>query len=223
MTTIYGDQLFPHTNCYYVSHVIKLTSADDFAKIYDEFRIQEETHRLSLFVANNPIFKDLKLGKIKVAMVSLRESAKIPRTFGYSDEVYSGSVLNLECSYFHQSYKLGAEMKIFDIEGMRYHVSSEVGSGYIEDYNFRITAGYNGIFAEVDCSYLTIYGEDTGYRSSTNMKVILKNLAKDLGVEADSDQALKWLLELFWGEIVNTGMSYLIMGKSKGNHSQNSF
>jgi hypothetical protein len=95
-------------------------------------------------------------------------------------------------------------MNTFDIEGMRYHVSSEVGRTDIEDYNFRITGKYNGIYAEVECSYRTIYGDDVGYQSSTNMRMILKNLAMDLGVEVESDQTLKWLLGLFWGEIVNT-------------------
>ena len=183
------------------SYIAKVASNDDFEKIHEQCRIQEEYQRLSTYVTNNSIFKSLDLEKIKVTSVSPPEASKLPRTFSYEicgDTSFVGS------SYFHRSYELGPSAKPLDIEGIRYHIMSKMGHSNIEDYNFRITGKYNNISCEVECSYRSTYGTDYDFVFSHNVKALLCDIAKELGFESGTDEILKGLLELFWGEIVNT-------------------
>ena len=184
------------------SYIAKIASNDDFEKIHEQCRIQEEYQRLSTYVSNNSMFKSFDLGKIKVRSVSPPETSKLPRTFSY-DEI-DGTTHFVGSSYFHRSYELGPSAKLLDIEGIRYHIMSEMGHSNIEDYNFRITGKYNIISCETRCSYRSTYGTDDDFVYSYNVKGLLWDIAKDLGFENGIDEILKGLLELFWGEIVNT-------------------
>lgn len=172
-----------------ISHYISDLSPDDFEKILERRRIQEENRRLLHYMTSDKFrWKKVDLTNIKVVSIP---ASKFLKCKGQHTEAIDQS--------FSRTYSISRGGYLLKVEGKQEDLSGYYYCG--REWHYKMDVEYRGW---TGCAYSK--GKDLEYFSLDQsieirgLGKVLRMLAVDLKLESENEsEIVKGLMELLWG------------------------